>query len=201
MKRIFEAVYCSMLRSFPELVVGLGGRLDLVEVIVHPARERRHLAGAGEAEAGSPLHRVVEDGRLHAADLPQQLHAAVVARDQRPLRGRHRNVELALGVLAVDEQGPRETDRHLCDAEEVLDVAGQDPRVEGVASDVLERRARDLLGEPQARLLRGARVVVVGVAGYSSFLVAHLHLPGRVEGDPRRRSAPAPAPNVDFAPV
>ena len=37
-----------------------------------------------------------------------------------------RHEELALGVLAVDEQRAREADRHLRDADEVLDVAGQD---------------------------------------------------------------------------
>jgi hypothetical protein len=68
----------------------------------------------------------------------QQLHAAVVAGAQCALGGRQGNVELTLRVLAIDEQWPRDADRQLLDAGEVLDVSGEERRVKGVAGDVLQ---------------------------------------------------------------
>jgi hypothetical protein len=86
------------------------------------------------------------------------------SRAPRALGGRQRDVELALRVLAVDEERAGEADGHLRDADEVLDVAGEDRRVERVAGDVLERCAGALLGELPARLRRLAGVVVLAVA-------------------------------------
>ena len=60
------------------------------------------------------------------------------ARDQRALGGRQRDVELALRVLAVDEQRAGHTERDLRNADEVLDVAGGQIGVERVAADVLQ---------------------------------------------------------------
>jgi hypothetical protein len=54
-------------------------------------------------------------------------------------------------VLAVDEQRAGQPDRHLRDTEEVLDVAGQHGRVEGVAADVLELAS----GLPSDQVLPG----------------------------------------------
>ena len=119
----------------------LGDLADLVEVLVQPLAERARAAGALEQERRRALHAVVHDRRLHAAGGVQQLHAAVVGGHQRALRGRHRDVELALRVLAVDEQRPGDPERHLGDPGEVLDVAGQDRRVERVGADVLEAGA------------------------------------------------------------
>ena len=90
------------------------------------------------------LHRIVEDEyrralhvfldhrRPDAAALVEQPHAAVVAGDQRALGGRERNVEVALGVLAVDPQRTGQADRHLGHADEILDVAGQHAGIERV---------------------------------------------------------------------
>src|SRR5439155_10817374 len=72
--------------------------------------------------------------------------------------------ECALGVLAVDQQRPGETQRDLGGAHEVLDVARQDGRVERVAADVLEGHAGALARELQARPRRVARVIVRAVA-------------------------------------
>ena len=81
----------------------VGSGLDRVEVLDQPGAERARLAGAIEQEAGSPLHPVVEHGCPDAARRVQQLHAAVVAGDERSLGGGQRDVELALGVFTVDE--------------------------------------------------------------------------------------------------
>ena len=87
---------------------------------------------------------------------------AVVARHERSLGRGQRDVELALGVLAVDEQRPGETDRHLRDADEVLDVARRAcAGIERVAADVLERGAGLLAGELPPGLRRLVRVVVL----------------------------------------
>ena len=68
----------------------------------------------------------------------EQAHAAVVAGDQRALGGRQRNIEVSLGVLAVDAQRTGHADRNLRDAGEVLDVARQHARVERELPDVIE---------------------------------------------------------------
>jgi hypothetical protein len=67
-------------------------------------------------------------------------------------------------VLAVHEQRAGQPDRNLSDADELLDVARQDRRVERVARDVLEPRAGLLLDEVGAFLRGVARVVVLAVA-------------------------------------
>ena len=50
-------------------------------------------------------------------------------------------------MLAVYEQRPGETDRHLRHPDELLDVALQQRRIERVAADVLQRGAGLLAGE------------------------------------------------------
>jgi hypothetical protein len=67
-------------------------------------------------------------------------------------------------VLAVHEQRARQPDRNLRDADELLDVARQDRRVERVARDVLEPRGGLLLDELGTFLRGFARVVVLAVA-------------------------------------
>ncbi len=145
----------------------LGRRLDLVEVLLQPLAERARLARAREDEHRCALHAVVDDGGLDPAGLVEQPHAAVVAGDQRPLGRRERHVELALRVLAVDEQRAGEADRDLGDADEVLDVAAGDGRVEGVVREVLELDARLLADEPLSRADGLLAVVVVAVARHA----------------------------------
>ena len=120
-------------------------------------------ARALEQERRRALHAVVHDRRLHAARRVQQLHAAVVGGDERALGGRHRDVELALGVLAVDEQRARDPERDLGDAGEVLDVARQLGGIQRVGADVLERGA-GLLAQELAAGRGGLVGVVVGLA-------------------------------------
>jgi hypothetical protein len=146
-KRFRLAEYCSMSRSRPERVVASAAALTSSRCSVSQAPNRPGLAGAREHERGRALHRVVQDGGGHAARLAEQAHAAVVARDERALRGRERHVELALRMLAVDEQRAGDPDRDLRHADELLDVARQQRRVERVRRDVVELRARALVQE------------------------------------------------------
>jgi hypothetical protein len=57
-----------------------------------------------------------------------------------------------LGALAIDEQRTGQSHRDLRDADELLDVAGQRARVEGVAADVLEVDAGALAHERPSRV-------------------------------------------------
>jgi hypothetical protein len=134
------------------------------------ARASRALANRKQ---GSPLHPVVEDRRLDAARRVQQLHPAVVAGDQRSLGRRQRDVELALRVLAVDEQRSGDADRHLGDADELLDVPGQLRGVERVVATCSRRGVRPLAQERPAGVCRAARVVVLRVTRNRYAAVAH----------------------------
>ena len=107
------------------------------EVSGEPDAEGAGFPSAVEAEGRSPLHGLRDHGGPHPAGRVQQLHAAAVARHQGALGGGQRHVERPPGVLAVHQQRPRDPDRHLGDADEVLDVAVEHGRVEGVAAEVL----------------------------------------------------------------
>ncbi len=143
---------------------GLAPRPDLVEVLAQPGAELARLARRVEQECGSALHVVVDHGRGDAAGLVQQAHAAVVAGHQRSLGGGHRHVELALGVLAVDQQRPRQPDRNLGDSDEMLDVAGGERRIERIIGYVLKRDTGPFTHEVGPVAGGGAGVVVLPVA-------------------------------------
>ncbi len=135
------------------------------QVVVDPLREVARVAGVIEDEDRGALHGVLDHRRGDAAGLVEDLHAAAVGGDQRPLGGRERNQELALGVLAVDQQRPREADRNLRHADEVLDVAARHRRVEGEAIDVLHRLAAVFRDEALPHLRHALVVVVFLVVG------------------------------------
>ena len=143
---------------------GPGGRfglaLDGAEAGRHPLPERPGLSRAVETEGRCALHPVVHHRGRDPARAVQQLHAPVVAGDQRPFGCRQRHVELSPRVLTLDQQRPRDPDRHLRGADEVLDVPGGQGRVEGVPADVLGMDAGDLADELPA-LRRGSPAVVV----------------------------------------
>ena len=131
-----------------------------------PVAELAGLQRVVEDEDRGALHVVLDHRRLHAAALGQQPHAAVVAGDQGAFGGRHRDEEVALGVLAVDLQRPGDAERHLRDPGEVLDVAGQRRRGRTSRSrrGAGRRRSRSRTNVA-AGLGRGRRVVVLRVAG------------------------------------
>jgi hypothetical protein len=135
----------------------LGGGLDLGEVLVQPASELPGAARAGEQERRRPLHVVGDDRRRDAARLVEQAHAAVVACDERALRGGERDMELPARVLAVDEQRARDPDRNLGGSDEVLDVATHGCGIERVRRDVLEARSGLIAHEARAPLRGLAR--------------------------------------------
>ncbi len=88
-----------------------------------------------------------DDRAGHAARAVEHLHPAVVRRHQRALGGGQRDQELAARVLAVDLQRAGEADRNLGHADEVLDVAAGDLRIERELVHVLQALARELLDE------------------------------------------------------
>jgi hypothetical protein len=115
---------------------GVRRTLDVIESLDQPLAEAAGLPRVGEHEHRRPLHRRLDDGRLHASALGDDAHAAAMACHQRAFRRRQRNVEIALRMLAVNAERAGEADRHLRHPDEVLDV----PR--GAAG--FERAARDL---------------------------------------------------------
>jgi hypothetical protein len=134
--------------------------LDVTEAGRHPLPERPGLSRAVEAERRRPLHPVVHHGGRDAARGMQQLHAPVVAGDQRPFGRRQRHVELPRRVLAVHQQRPGDPDRQLGGADEVLHVPGNHGRVQRVAADIRRTGTRGRAGEVAA-LRRGFPAVVV----------------------------------------
>ena len=131
---------------------------------VDPRAEFARLEGVLEQENRRALHRPRDHRRLGAAALGDEAHAAIVAGDQRPLGGRHRNVKFALRALAVDAQRPGEPDRHLRRADEILDIARKAFRIERVAADMVEARFGSRLDKGPALGGRFGRIVVGAVS-------------------------------------
>ncbi len=132
-------------------------------MLAHPFAEDAGLERILEDEDRGALHRLFDDRRFRAAAFGQHPHAAVVAGDQRSFGRRHRHVEIAPRMLAVDAQRTSEPDRHLRGADEVLDVPGQDGRVEGVAADMVELGAGLGFDEGAAFGCRLGRIIVGAV--------------------------------------
>ena len=103
--------------------------------------------GVVEDEHRRALHGVGDHGALHAAGQVQHLHAAVVGRDQRALGRRHRDQELALGVLAVDRSGPAKPSGTWATPVKFSMLPFARVRVERVVRDVLQLGAGVLLDE------------------------------------------------------
>ena len=80
-------------------------------------------------------------------------------------------------MLAVDQQRAGQPDRHLRDPDEVLDVPGQDRRVERVGGDLVEVGPGLFLNQPPPRLGRLPAVVIVRVAGNPGQTHAAHHIP------------------------
>ena len=96
-----------MSRSLPELVVASAAALISSKCSVSHSPNARASRALGNTNDGARCIASSITVVLHAARLAEQLHAAVVAGDERPLGRRQRHVELALGVLAVDQQRAR----------------------------------------------------------------------------------------------
>ena len=139
---------------------GIGLGLDRREAGRNPVPEGAGLPRAVEAEGRGALHDVRHHGGPHPAGRVDQLHAAVVARHQGALGRGQRHVERPAGMLAVNQQRPRHPDRHLGHADEVLDVPGQDRRVERIAADML-RGHPSRAGQERHPLPRRRRAVIV----------------------------------------
>ena len=80
-------------------------------------------------------------------------------------------------MLAVDQQRAGQPDRHQRDPDEVLDVPGQDRRVEGVLADVFEFGPGLLVDQLAPRLGRFPAVVIVRVTGNPGQTHAAHHIP------------------------
>jgi hypothetical protein len=99
------------------------GGLDGRKMVLDPEAESAGLERVGEDERRRALHGLLNNGRLRAAALGEEAHAAAVARHQRSLGRSHRHVEIALCMFAVDPQRPGKPDRHLRDADEIFDIS------------------------------------------------------------------------------
>ena len=104
---------------------------------------------------------------LDSAALGEQTHAAVVAGDQRTFGGGERDEEVTLGMFAVDANRPGDADGHLRDANEILDVAGKDRRVERVLCHVREIGAGSLANEIAADCRHRVGIVVLAIARHT----------------------------------
>ena len=143
---------------------GLGFFFDGGEVVLHPLDEVAPGARILKDEDRRALHRIGDDGDLHAARQIHQLHAAVVRRDERAFGGGQRHDEVALRVFAVDAQRTGKADRDLRDPGEIFDVPFGRMRIERVLPDMLRLRAGDLLDQRLPLLDDRFAVVVVGIA-------------------------------------
>ena len=150
-----------------ELDEGIGrvrSRPDALVLLADPIDEAPRGGCVFEHENRSPLHIVADDGALDAPASMQDLHAAVVGSHQGAFAGRERHVELPLGVLAMDQQRSGEAERHLRHAGEILDVAARYARIDGVAGDMVQRRAGALADERLAGTDDLRAVIVHGIA-------------------------------------
>ena len=101
---------------------GLGLAAEVLDVFRRPQHEQPRLGQTDEGEAGRPADALVEQHRRAAAGIAEQLATAAVGGHQCRLRRGQRDVVVAAGKDAVDAQRPRQADRHLHRADEVLDV-------------------------------------------------------------------------------
>ena len=140
---------------------GLRFFAHLVQIGLHPAHELARVAGIVEHEHRRALHRIADDRAGHPTRQVQDLHAPVVAGDQRAFGRGQGNDELTLGMLAFDVDRPGEPQRNLGHAAEVLGVAVGDVGVERIVVDVLQSGPGVILDEflPGGN---GLRAVVVG---------------------------------------
>ena len=127
---------------------------------VHPVAKLPRLPGGIEDEHRRTLHAVARDGARDPARQVEHLHPAVVGGDERALGGREGDEELALRVLAVHPQRPREPDRDLRHAAEVLDVAPGHLGIERVGRHVVQRDTSGRLDVAAAGVRHGPGVIV-----------------------------------------
>ena len=144
---------------------GFGRRTNAVEMVFDPVTEVARRSRITEEKYRRALHVLLDDRGAHAAAFGDQPHAAVVAGHQRAFGGRHRHVEIALRMLAVDPQRTGDADRHLRHSGEQLDVAAQRRWRQRIVADMVGTAAGPLLQQKVATRLRcGLGVIVIAVA-------------------------------------
>ena len=155
--------------------------------------QHARLASIGQDEHRRPLHKIGHDCRANTTALGEQPHPAVVAGDERSLGRCQWDVEVALGVFAVDAQWAGEADRvrsfergaddHVCKpflyAELLARVRAVLRRAEGRRGQGV-LRVRDLTIDPSTRVVRLAGRRIELSAKEFALLHALAIEPGRV---------------------
>src|SRR5205823_14473985 len=85
----------------------------LLDMLIDPPAELTGLQCIPKREGRGPLHALFHDGCSDPAALGEEPHAAVVAGHEGPLGRGQRYEEVAVGVLAVDANGPCHSNRYL----------------------------------------------------------------------------------------
>ena len=98
-------------------------RFDGGEVFLQPNLEVPGVACVVENKQGRALHRLCGHGGGNATRLADDFHAAIVACKHGAFDGGHGHVELALGVLTINEQGACHANGHLYHAPNILNVS------------------------------------------------------------------------------
>ena len=150
--------------------------LDVLEVVADPAPEVACGDRVVEAEHGGALHELLDHRGLDPAARIEHAHPSVVARDQRFLGGRERDVEAAVRVLAVDPQRTGDAERDLRHADEVLDVAGDRFRFDRVRRDVAQFDTGVIVGECSSQ--RGRRTAQSTIAISSARFMSYKEATG-----------------------
>ena len=153
----------------------LRGGLDRVEILFDPFAEFARLQRVLPDEYRRALHILLDDRGLHAPTFGEKPHTAAIARNKRSFRGRHGYKKIALGMFAIDAQRSGKADRYLGHSDEILDIARQHGRREGILADMFELDAGLLLDKAAALGSGIRRVVVLFVARNARAVDRRMH--------------------------
>ena len=141
-KSCIDHVVYQVLLDFQQLANrgrGLSLCLDGLEIVFEPQAEIPRIPRVTKHKYRRTLHGFARDGCHDSATFPNHSHAPVIAGDQSAFDRGHGNVELTLGMLAIDQQGSSHTDWQLGDTKQVLTVSRHTVWVKGKRLGVFKR--------------------------------------------------------------
>ena len=119
----------------------VGHLLDLGEMLSNPVRKIPGLSRVVENKYRGALHGVIHDCGRYSAAFMHEFHAAVIAGHEGTFSGGHGHVKFSLGMFAIHQQRPGNSDRHLGHTDKAFDIALEHGRVEGMAADMIHSHA------------------------------------------------------------